>query len=85
MIVLSTFILVILCFYFYGISKNLKKKHDTNITRLQSVFFELKIKNKLLKDKLFVSSSFERSYEVKSRKLRDEIVAMQKMLFQNIK
>lgn len=85
MIIVSFFILVFMCFYFYSFNRNLKNAHENNMVQMRSIFSELEVKNKLLNDKLFINSSFESSYQSKSIEIRTEIVALQKILFQNIK
>lgn len=84
MIIVSILILAIMLIHFYLLNNNEKENHFSVTNKLQSKLNSLEAKNKMLQQKMLINANFNQDYRVNEAKIRNEIIVLQNIVFQNI-
>ena len=84
MIIASILILAMMLIHFYLLNNNEEENHFRAINKMQSKLNSLEAKNKLLQQKMLINANFNQDYCVNEAKIRNEIIVLQNIIFQNL-
>lgn len=82
--ILLILILVAVIIYLFFSNYKLKEQHTKNIQKLQEIIFSLHSKQKLLNDKVVISTDYNSNYSKDMKALGDEVVELQKVFIEII-
>ncbi len=84
LLVVLILILLVVVVYLFTDNYNLRNQHTENIQKLQEIIFSLHSKQKLLNEKVTISTAFTSNYSKDMKSLGDEVVVLQKVFLEII-
>lgn len=73
------FLLLLVVFYLLAQNNKIKEAHETTMTKLHEIISSLHTKQKVLNDKVLISTDYKSNYTKDMKALGEEVLELQKL------